>query len=111
MPPLIVMDPIVARLFVDLGFDTKEKLIALVCRRMHVMPAREYWDDQWVQTLTLPLAVAGVEPYATKLKAAPDELVQDVRAEGPSHRRRWRRDPGSVQDDRWGLSRQGHGLD
>ena len=26
-PPLIVMDPIVARLFVDLGFDTKEKLI------------------------------------------------------------------------------------
>ena len=26
-PPLFVMDPIVARGFVDLGFDTKEKLI------------------------------------------------------------------------------------
>ena len=35
------------------------------------MPAREYWDDQWVQTLTHPLAVAGVEPFASKLKAAP----------------------------------------
>jgi hypothetical protein len=28
--PLFVMDPIVARGFVDLGYDTKEKLIRLV---------------------------------------------------------------------------------
>jgi hypothetical protein len=74
MPPLIVMDPIVARLFVDLGFDTKEKLIAW-CAENARMPAREYWDDQWVQTLTLPLAVAGVEPFATRLKAKPDEMI------------------------------------
>jgi hypothetical protein len=72
--PLIVMDPIVARLFVDLGFDSKEKL-ATWCAENAVMPAREYWDDQWVQTLTHPLAVAGVEPFASKLKAAPDALV------------------------------------
>ena len=72
--PLIVMDPIVARLFVDLGFDTKEKLSAW-CAENATMPAREYWDDQWVQTLTHPLAVAGVEPFASKLKAKPDELV------------------------------------
>jgi hypothetical protein len=72
--PLIVMDPIVARLFVDLGFDTKEKLAAW-CAENATMPAREYWDDQWVQTLTHPLAVAGVEPFASKLKARPDELV------------------------------------
>jgi hypothetical protein len=26
-PPLVVMDPIAARGFVELGFDTKEKLI------------------------------------------------------------------------------------
>ena len=75
MPPLIVMDPIVARLFVDLGFDTKEKLIAW-CAKNALMPAREYWDDQWVQTLTLPLAVAGVEPFATRLKAKPDEMIR-----------------------------------
>ena len=72
--PLIVMDPIVARLFVDLGFDSKEKLAAW-CAENAMMPAREYWDDQWVQTLTHPLAVAGVEPFASKLKAAPDALV------------------------------------
>ena len=72
--PLIVMDPIVARLFVDLGFDSKEKL-ATWCAENAMMPAREYWDDQWVQTLTHPLAVAGVEPFASKLKAAPDALV------------------------------------
>jgi len=29
-----------------------------------------------VQTLLRPLAVAGVEPYASRLKAAPDEIVQ-----------------------------------
>jgi hypothetical protein len=74
-PPLIVMDPLVARLFVEMGFDTKEKLSAW-CSENGVMPARDYWDDQWVQTLTLPLAVAGVEPHASKLKAAPDELVR-----------------------------------
>ena len=73
-PPLIVMDPIVARLFVDLGFDTKEKLIDW-CAENAKLPAREYWDDQWVQTLTHPLAVAGVEPFASKLKADPNELV------------------------------------
>jgi len=72
--PLIVMDPIVARLFVDLGFDNKEKL-ATWCAENAMMPAFEYWDDQWVQTLTHPLAVAGVEPFASKLKAAPEALV------------------------------------
>ena len=29
-----------------------------------------------MQTLLQPLAVAGVEPYATRLKAKPDEIVQ-----------------------------------
>ena len=72
--PLIVMDPIVARLFADLGFDSKEKL-ATWCAENAMMPSREYWDDQWVQTLTHPLAVAGVEPFASKLKVAPDALV------------------------------------
>ena len=72
--PLIVMDPIVARLFADLGFDSKEKLTTW-CAENAMMPAREYWDDQWVQTLTHPLAVAGVEPFASKLKVAPDALV------------------------------------
>jgi hypothetical protein len=74
-PPLLVMDPIVARLFVERGMDTKQQLIDW-CAANALLPAREYWDDQWVQTLLRPLAVAGVEPYAHRLKAAPDEIVQ-----------------------------------
>jgi hypothetical protein len=74
-PPFLVMDPIVARLFVERGIDTKQKLIDW-CAANALLPAREYWDDQWVQTLLRPLAVAGVEPYASRLKAEPDEIVQ-----------------------------------
>ena len=40
------------------------------------VPAREYWDNQWIQTLVHPLAVAGVEPFATRLRVKPDELVR-----------------------------------
>ncbi|MCC6947417.1 MAG: hypothetical protein IT539_06560 [Bradyrhizobiaceae bacterium] len=72
-PPLIVMDPIVARAFVDLGF-TKQSLREW-CAENAMMPAKNYWDDQWVTTLVRPLAIAGVEPFATRLKAAPDELI------------------------------------
>jgi hypothetical protein len=74
-PPLLVVDPIVARLFVERGMDTKQRLIDW-CATNARLPAREYWDDQWVQTLLRPLAVAGVEPYAGRLKAKPDEIVQ-----------------------------------
>jgi hypothetical protein len=74
LPPILVLDPIVARAFVDQGFDTKEKLIQW-CADNAQLPAREYWDDLWVQTLQHPLAVAGVEPHASRLAAAPDEMV------------------------------------
>jgi len=73
--PLFVMDPIVARGFVDLGFDTKEKLIAW-CADNALMTAREYWDNQWIQYLMRPRAVAGVEPYASRFKAKPDEVIK-----------------------------------
>jgi len=73
--PIIVMDPICARGFVELGYDTKEKLIEW-CAENARLPAREYWDNQWTQTLSRPLAVAGVEPYASRLKADPDEAIK-----------------------------------
>ncbi len=73
-PPLLVLDPIVARLFAARGIATKQQLIDW-CAENARLPAREYWDDMWVQTRTLPLAVAGVEPFATRLKAKPDEIV------------------------------------
>ena len=78
--PIIVLDPIVARGFVDLGFDTKEKLIDW-CVEHGRIPAKEYWDNQWVQTLLHPRAIAGIEPYATMLKADPDEEISMFRPE------------------------------
>ena len=74
-PPLVILDPIVARGFVDRGIDTKQKLIDW-CAENARLPAREYWDDQWVQTLLRPLAVAGVEPYAGRLAARDNDIVQ-----------------------------------
>jgi len=74
-PPLLVIDPIAARLFHKQGFDTKEKLIHWLAENA-LLPAREFWDNQWIQTLVRPIAEAGVEPWASKLKAKPDELVQ-----------------------------------
>lgn len=74
-PPLVVIDPIAARGFVDLGFDTKEKLIDW-CADNALLTAREYWDNQWIQYLMRPRAVAGVEPYASRLQAKPDELIK-----------------------------------
>ena len=78
--PVICLDPLVARGFVDLGFDTKDKLIDW-CVDHARLPAREYWDNQWIQTLAHPRAVAGIEPYASMLKAAPDEMIRMFRPE------------------------------
>jgi hypothetical protein len=74
LAPLFVMDPLCARGFAELGFDTREKLQKWFSENGR-MRAREYWDNQWVQTLLRPLAVAGVEPYASKWKAKPDEVI------------------------------------
>ena len=73
--PLIVLDPLVARGFVERGMDTKQKLIRW-CAENARLPAREYWDNQWSQTLLRPHAVAGIEPYASRLKADPDEQIR-----------------------------------
>ncbi|HUZ75854.1 MAG TPA: hypothetical protein VMU87_22935 [Stellaceae bacterium] len=73
--PALLLDPITARQFIDRGgFDTKAKLI----RWLHetaTMPAARYWDLQLVQNYVYPWATFGQEPLATKLKAAPDELI------------------------------------
>lgn len=74
-PPVIILDPIAARGFVERGFDTKRKLLEW-CASNSLLTAREYWDNQWVQTLIHPHAVAGVEPWASMLAAAPDELIE-----------------------------------
>jgi hypothetical protein len=79
--PTLILDPITARQFIDRGgFDTKEKLI----RWLHdnaTLPAGVYWDYQLIQNYVYPRALNGVEPYATKLRAAEDELIPMFRLE------------------------------
>ena len=75
LPPIIVMDPIAARGFVEIGFDSKDKLIEWCARNARVT-AREYWDNQWTQSILRPRAVAGIEPYASRLAADPAELIE-----------------------------------
>ncbi len=79
--PTFLLDPIAARLFVERGgFDTKEKLIAWVHENA-LLPAGEYWDYQLVQNYIYPRATFGEEPYASMLRAAPDEPVRMFRPE------------------------------
>jgi hypothetical protein len=78
--PILALDPLAARKLVDHGFDTKAKLVDWLAESSK-LPAHEYWDNQWMQTLARPRAVLGIEPYATYLEADPDEPVQMYRAE------------------------------
>lgn len=73
-PPCYVLDPITARQFVDRGIPTKEALIDWTLENA-TMPAGEYWSYQLIQNYVYPRATYGEEPYATMLKARPDELI------------------------------------
>lgn len=75
LPPCFLLDPITARQFVERGgFDKKEKLIHWAWDTARI-PASRYWDLQLIQNYIYPRATFGEEPYASKLKAAPDELI------------------------------------
>lgn len=73
--PCLVLDPICAQQFVDRGgFTDKAALIDFI-HDLAKVPAGEYWDLQLVQNYVYPRATFGEEPLATRLKAAPDELI------------------------------------
>jgi hypothetical protein len=80
-PPTLLLDPIAARQFVDRGgFRTKGALIEWIHGAAR-MSASEYWDYQLIQNYVYPRATFGEEPWATKLRAAPDELIPMFRQE------------------------------
>ena len=80
-PPTLLLDPITARQFVDRGgFLKKDALIDWLYDTAR-MPAGEYWDYQLVQNYIYPRATFGEEPWASKLKAAPEELIPIFRRE------------------------------
>src|SRR6266403_830185 len=80
-PPALLLDPIAARQFVDRGgFAKKDALIDWLYDTAR-MKASEYWDYQLIQNYIYPRATFGEEPWASKLKAAPDEEIPMFRRE------------------------------
>jgi hypothetical protein len=81
IPPTLLLDPIAARQFVDRGgFGKKAALLDWIHDTAR-MPAREYWDYQLVQNYIYPRATFGEEPWASRLRAAPDEIIPMFRRE------------------------------
>src|SRR6266511_4044677 len=80
-PPTLLLDPIAAQQFVTRGGFTKKAALIDWLHDNARMPAGEYWDYQLVQNYIYPRATFGEEPWATKLKAGPDELIPMFRRE------------------------------
>jgi hypothetical protein len=80
-PPTLLLGPIAARQFVDRGGFTRKAALVDWLHENAQMPASEYWDYQLVQNYIYPRATFGEEPWASKLRAAPAELVPMVRRE------------------------------
>ena len=74
-PPTLLLDPIAARQFVDRGGFTKKDALIDWLYDTARMRAGEYWDYQLIQNYIYPRATFGEEPWAGKLKAAPDEPI------------------------------------
>jgi hypothetical protein len=69
----IVLDPIVAREFVEKGFDTKAKIAEWIHENAKI-PRRRYWDHVMLN-LIHELVEAGVEPFAGYWHAGPEEPI------------------------------------
>jgi hypothetical protein len=79
--PTLLLDPLTAQQFIDRGgFTTKEKLIDWLYDNAR-LPASEYWDYQLIQNYIYPRATFGEEPWASQLKALPEELIPMFRRE------------------------------
>ena len=68
-----VLDPIVAREFAERGLDSQEKIADWVYENVRI-PARRYWDHIMLNMIR-EVVEAGIEPFASYRKAAPDELI------------------------------------
>ena len=69
----LVLDPIVAREFVEKGFDTKDKLALWIHEHARI-PQRRFWDHVMLNLIHEEVE-SGVEPFASYWNAPPDELI------------------------------------
>ena len=77
---VLLLDPLVARQFVELGLETAEDLTAWVHEHARI-PAGLYWEQYTSKNFVREDADLGVEPFATYAKAARDELLPVFEAE------------------------------
>ncbi len=103
----LLLDPIVATEFVQLGFGTKELLIEWVHENVR-MPASQYWNHYAAQTFIREDALNGIEPYATYYAAGEEELLPvfpkekiEVVVVGGSSNAQWSAFQGSKLDPRY----------
>ena len=72
----IVMDPTVAELLRKThGFKTKEQLSEWFADNVEKTAAC-YWGNGVIQSINVPFALQGLEPYASWRKAPPDTLIK-----------------------------------
>ena len=69
----LVLDPIVAREFVEQGLDTKEQIAQWIHENARI-PQRRYWDHVMLNLIHEEVE-SGVEPFASYWNAPPDELI------------------------------------
>ncbi len=69
----LVLDPIVAREFVDKGFTSKAQIAQWIHENAKI-PRRRYWDHVMLN-LIHELVEAGVEPFASYWAAGPEEPI------------------------------------
>ncbi len=71
----IVMDPSIAKnLKENDGYKTKQDYSKWLSKNIK-MPAERYWGFDHVDWMVTPMAMQGIEPFATFKKAKPDELI------------------------------------
>ena len=76
MAATIVVDPTVAGLLKDVhGFKTKTELSEWLSKNVEVA-ASTYWGNGVNTTAYTPMALQGLEPFATFLKASPETLIK-----------------------------------
>ncbi len=71
----IVMDPLIAKMLKNKdGFKTKQEYSRWLSENIK-MPVERYWGFDHVDWMVTPLAIQGIEPFATFKKARPEELI------------------------------------
>ena len=69
----LVLDPIVAREFVERGLETKDQIAQWIHENARI-PQRRYWDHVMLNLIHEEVE-SGVEPFASYWNAPPDELI------------------------------------